>query len=370
MTSGTRLPTWKERENNKRRERRRRAVAAKIYCGLRLYGNYKLPKHCDNNEVLKALCREAGWTVHEDGTTFRKGCKPSERASEICASPNSTGPVSSYPASSYASPTSSSYPSPVRTYSVDGNSLIPWLKGLGNDGGIVNTTCVPGLPPLHTVQGGSSSAPVTPPLSSPTLRGPRGKTEWDTAASKGADVVPDCAATAFANACSQRPFLVPSSTGTVPSQSILNDSKELCRPVVAGVVEGAAPVCALSEYAKGSMLGSWLGGSLPASRFPAGMYMPFISLPATEYSVGLCSGIWRPGSSYISPAASICASGDVADEHNQRDVASLRCDLEQTSKLSKIPVKAWDGENIHEEYRKLCPDELELTLGNPKLRVS
>jgi hypothetical protein len=66
------MPTWKERENNKRRERRRRAIAAKIYAGLRMYGNYKLPKHCDNNEVLKALCNEAGWTVEEDGTTYRK----------------------------------------------------------------------------------------------------------------------------------------------------------------------------------------------------------------------------------------------------------------------------------------------------------
>lgn len=66
------MPTWKERENNKRRERRRRAIAAKIYTGLRKYGNYKLPKHCDNNEVLKALCNEAGWTVEEDGTTYRK----------------------------------------------------------------------------------------------------------------------------------------------------------------------------------------------------------------------------------------------------------------------------------------------------------
>lgn len=72
MTSGTRLPTWKERENNKRRERRRRAIAAKIFAGLRIYGNYKLPKHCDNNEVLKALCNEAGWTVEPDGTTYRK----------------------------------------------------------------------------------------------------------------------------------------------------------------------------------------------------------------------------------------------------------------------------------------------------------
>ncbi|PWA60663.1 hypothetical protein CTI12_AA379520 [Artemisia annua] len=40
--------------------------------GLRMYGNYKLPKHCDNNEVLKALADEAGWTVEPDGTTYRK----------------------------------------------------------------------------------------------------------------------------------------------------------------------------------------------------------------------------------------------------------------------------------------------------------
>ncbi|KAM0886886.1 hypothetical protein ACQ4PT_029411 [Festuca glaucescens] len=46
-------------------------------------GNYKLPKHCDNNEVLKELCREAGWVVEDDGTTYRKGYKP----------PPSSGPV-------------------------------------------------------------------------------------------------------------------------------------------------------------------------------------------------------------------------------------------------------------------------------------
>lgn len=70
--SSGRLPTWKERENNKRRERRRRAIAAKIFTGLRTQGNFKLPKHCDNNEVLKALCFEAGWVVEDDGTTYRK----------------------------------------------------------------------------------------------------------------------------------------------------------------------------------------------------------------------------------------------------------------------------------------------------------
>lgn len=85
MTSGTRMPTWRERENNKRRERRRRAIAAKIFAGLRLYGNYKLPKHCDNNEVLKAVCGEAGWTVEEDGTTYRKvSLSPSLSQSDPC----------------------------------------------------------------------------------------------------------------------------------------------------------------------------------------------------------------------------------------------------------------------------------------------
>ena len=67
-----RKPSWRERENNRRRERRRRAIAAKIYTGLRSQGDYNLPKHCDNNEVLKALCAEAGWVVEEDGTTYRK----------------------------------------------------------------------------------------------------------------------------------------------------------------------------------------------------------------------------------------------------------------------------------------------------------
>ena len=67
-----RMPSARERENNKRRERRRRAIAAKIFAGLRAHGNYCLPKHADHNEVLKALCQEAGWQVEEDGTIFRK----------------------------------------------------------------------------------------------------------------------------------------------------------------------------------------------------------------------------------------------------------------------------------------------------------
>lgn len=66
----SRVLSCRERENNKIRERRRRAITAKIFSGLRTHGNYTLPKHCDNNEVLRALCSQAGWNVEPDGTTY------------------------------------------------------------------------------------------------------------------------------------------------------------------------------------------------------------------------------------------------------------------------------------------------------------
>jgi len=67
-----RVPSSTERENNRRRERRRRLVTSRIFSGLRAHGNYILPRHCDNNEVLRALCDEAGWIVEPDGTTYRR----------------------------------------------------------------------------------------------------------------------------------------------------------------------------------------------------------------------------------------------------------------------------------------------------------
>ncbi|AEE86700.1 BES1/BZR1 homolog 2 [Arabidopsis thaliana] len=174
-SSSGRTPTWKERENNKKRERRRRAITAKIYSGLRAQGNYKLPKHCDNNEVLKALCLEAGWIVEDDGTTYRKGFKPP--ASDISGTPTNFSTNSSIqpspqssafpsPAPSYhGSPVSSSFPSPSR---YDGNPssylLLPFLHNIASS--------IPAnLPPLRI----SNSAPVTPPLSSPTSRGSKRK---------------------------------------------------------------------------------------------------------------------------------------------------------------------------------------------------
>ncbi|GER47929.1 brassinosteroid signalling positive regulator family protein [Striga asiatica] len=147
--AGRRKPSLRERENNRRRERRRRAIAAKIYAGLRAQGNYNLPKHCDNNEVLKALCVEAGWTVEPDGTTYRKGCKPPISMDIGGSSSINPSPPSSYfasPIPSYQpSPNSSSFPSPTRHDPA--HNPLPFLRI-------------------------SNSAPVTPPLSSPTRKPP------------------------------------------------------------------------------------------------------------------------------------------------------------------------------------------------------
>ncbi|CAM8912276.1 unnamed protein product [Rhodiola kirilowii] len=174
-----RLPTAKERENNKRRERRRRAVTGKIYAGLRAQGNYRLPKHCDNNEVLKALCAEAGWIVEEDGTTYRKGCKPppndvngNSANISVCSSMQHSPLSSTFvsPMVSYhASPTSSAIPSPTRFDVNPSSYLLPFLWDLA----AVPTS----LPPLRI----SNSAPVTPPGSSPTKKSQKSqkrKPEW------------------------------------------------------------------------------------------------------------------------------------------------------------------------------------------------
>ncbi|XP_028763958.1 BES1/BZR1 homolog protein 2 [Neltuma alba] len=175
--SSGRMPTSKERENNKKRERRRRAIAAQIYAGLRAQGNYKLPKHCDNNEVLKALCAEAGWIVEEDGTTYRKGCRPPPTENggtsaniSACSSIQPSPQSSSFPSpmpSYHASPSSSSFPSPTR---IDGNPsslLLPFIQ---------NIASIPSnLPPLKI----SNSAPVTPPLSSPSSRSSKRKSDFE-----------------------------------------------------------------------------------------------------------------------------------------------------------------------------------------------
>lgn len=331
MTSGSRLPTWKERENNKRRERRRRAIAAKIYSGLRLYGNYKLPKHCDNNEVLKALCNEAGWTVEEDGTTYRKGCKPVERM-DIMGGSTSASPCSSYqpsPCASYnPSPVSSSFPSPAH-YSTnpnginnininnnnnnnpDANSLIPWLKNLSSSS---SSSASPKLPHQLSIHGGSISAPVTPPLSSPTARTPRMRNnDWDNQTGGQQYQYPYQY---------QYPFL-PSSTPPSPGRQSLPDS-------------------------------GWLSGAQTPQGGPSS---PTFSLVARNPF----GQMWTPGQSgTCSPA--VAAGYDYTADVPMSDVIAAEFAFGNNAVGL---VKPWEGEKIHEECGS---DELELTLGSSKTR--
>ncbi|KAH9625428.1 hypothetical protein KSS87_023295 [Heliosperma pusillum] len=164
--SARRKPSWRERENNRRRERRRRAIAAKIFAGLRAQGNYNLPKHCDNNEVLKALCAEAGWIVDPDGTTYRKGMKPP--SPELMASFNNFSARSSQ----VQSPYSSAFHSPIPSYQTSPCSSAPQSPTHNNNDPRSNPfsflcNSIPShLPSLRI----SNSAPVTPLLSSPTSK--------------------------------------------------------------------------------------------------------------------------------------------------------------------------------------------------------
>ncbi|KAJ7950041.1 beta-amylase 8-like [Quillaja saponaria] len=63
-----RFPSERERQNNKCRERNRRAITKKIFAGLKEHGNYQLRKTADKTDLLKCLCNEAGWNVDDDGT--------------------------------------------------------------------------------------------------------------------------------------------------------------------------------------------------------------------------------------------------------------------------------------------------------------
>ncbi|CAN1847349.1 BES1/BZR1 homolog protein 4 [Linum perenne] len=320
MTSGTRMPTWKERENNKRRERRRRAIAAKIYTGLRMYGNYKLPKHCDNNEVLKALCQEAGWIVEEDGTTYRKGCRPVERMDIMGGGSASASPCSSY----QPSPASSSFPSPISSHyttnatnvnNADANSLIPWLKNLSSSH--------PHNLYIHT---GSISAPVTPPLSSPTAQSPRHKqNDW-------VDDHPSACPSSWMG--QNYPFLPSSSMPSSTPQS-----------------PGRHP----------DSSGGWLPG------MQSGPTSPTFSLVARNQFDTVLSGagsrMWTPGQSGTCSPAVFDQTADVPMADSSM-VAEFAFGSSSSAAASRL-VKPWEGERIHEE---LISDDLELTLGSSKTR--
>ncbi|GAB2231640.1 hypothetical protein Droror1_Dr00010651 [Drosera rotundifolia] len=312
MAGGTvgRLPTWKERENNKRRERRRRAIAAKIFAGLRAQGNYQLPKHCDNNEVLKALCTEAGWIVEDDGTTYRKGCKPPpvdvfgtsmniSTCSSLQQSPQSSvypSPIPSY----HASPTSSSIPSPSR---YDGNPpsyLLPFLR---------NWASVPtNLPQIRI----SSSAPVTPPISSP-----KRKPDWEP----------------FSNHFMRSSVHHPICAASAPSSPTRRN--HITPPTIPECDESDASTIDSDQWA-GFQAGA------PHAAPPSPTYNLVKSVEARQTT--LQEAIDRHG------AFGWAAAGERA--HGSE------------FEFESSTVKAWEGERIHE----VGVDDLELTLGCRRAR--
>ncbi|CAL9758423.1 unnamed protein product [Musa acuminata subsp. burmannicoides] len=335
MTSGTRMPTWRERENNRRRERRRRAVAAKIYTGLRMYGNYKLPKHCDNNEVLKALCDEAGWSVEPDGTTYRKGCKPPAEHMDIVGGSNSHSPYSSSqpsPCTSYnPSPASSSYASPASSSYIvatnnsinaaDANSLIPWLKNLSS----ASTSDLTRFLHQHpfSMLGGSISAPVTPPLSSPTAQTPHIKCDWD-----GSNAQPSWTNTSYT--------FLPNSTPPIHGHQVIPDP-------------------------------AWIAGLQIETVSPSSPTFSLVSSNPFSFSGGGSSRMWTPGQSGTSSPAlpgmphnvGIQMSDGISQEFA---FGSSATDDNPIATL----VKPWEGERIHEECGS---DDLELTLGSSRTRA-
>ncbi|KAG6497276.1 BES1/BZR1 homolog protein 4-like [Zingiber officinale] len=335
MTSGTRMPTWRERENNRRRERRRRAIAAKIYTGLRMHGNYKLPKHCDNNEVLKALCDEAGWAVEPDGTTYRKGCKPPVDRMDMAggstsASPyssNQPSPCASYnpsPASSsFASPASSSYVANTNnlTIGASANSLIPWLKNLSSSSSGASSSRFIHQHPFF-IHGGSMSAPVTPPLSSPTAHTPCIKTGWD-----DPNAQPPWVNTSYT--------FLPNSTPPSPGRQIIPDP-------------------------------AWIAGLQIESGSPSSPTFSLVSSNPFGFSGGGSSRMLTPGQSGTSSPVMLGMphNTDIHMSHNISDEFAFGSNINGSNLQGQL-VKPWKGERIHEESGS---DDLELTLGSSRTR--
>lgn len=244
---------------------------------------------------------------------------------DIMGGSTSASPCSSYhpsPCASYnPSPGSSSFPSPVSSHytangngSADANSLIPWLKNLSS--GSSN------LPRHHYIPGSSVSAPVTPPLSSPTAQTPRISNDWDDPTS------------GQAWGWRQHHSYLPSSTPPSPSRQILPDS-------------------------------GWLSGI----RIPqGGPTSPTFSLVSGN-PFGFMEVSPRGGSRMWTPVQSgACSPAVAAGSDHTADIPMSDCmaaEFAFGSNNSTGLVKPWEGERIHEECG--C-DDLELTLGNSRTR--
>lgn len=254
-----------------------------------------------------------------------QGCKPAERMDVVGAS-TAASPCSSFhpsPCASYnPSPGSSSFPSPASSSYVanpngDSSSLIPWLKNLSSASSSASSSKLPHL----YIHSGSISAPVTPPLSSPTARTPRIKPDWDDQSTRPG----------FGG---QHSSFLPSSTPPSPGRQIVPDPE-------------------------------WFAGI----RLPqGGPTSPTFSLVASnpfgfkdEALAGGGSRMWTPGQSGTCSPAIAAGSDHTADIPMSEVISDEFAFGSHATGL----VKPWEGERIHEECGS---DDLELTLGSSRTR--
>ncbi|KZV47501.1 hypothetical protein F511_33342 [Dorcoceras hygrometricum] len=250
-------------------------------------------------------------------TSKAQGCKPIGLAVASPCTSNQPSPRTSV----NPSPVLSSFASPVSNQcnyyvsnTTDPNSLIPWLKNLSS-----GSCPAPSKFPLHLYRpGGSISAPVTPPISSPTPGTPRMKDD--------------------PTSCSFWPGLhypfLPYSTTQSPGTQTPPDS-------------------------------GWLSGGQTPQDGPSSPTFSLVSPNHFTFKEPLSNGgsrMWTPGQS--GTCSPIVAPGiDRTADVPMSDAISAEFAFGCNNTIGV--VKAWEGERIHDEC---VPDDLELTLGNSGTR--
>lgn len=187
----------------------------------------------------------------------------------------------------------------------DGNSLTPWLRNLSSSD--------PSAKFMHHYlhRGGSISAPVTPPSSSPTPGTPRPATDWGSS---------------YARLGTQHPLL-PLSTPPSPRHQ----------------------KCYQGIHAS-----------------PSGTTSPTFSLVSSNPFGFSVEDLTRNGSLMCTPDRSRACSPAVTGAADDIPMARVTPnEFVYGSSSTRVLVKPWEGETIHEDCGA---DELELTLGCSKAR--
>ncbi|KAG0567312.1 hypothetical protein M758_7G152300 [Ceratodon purpureus] len=248
--------------------------------------------------------------------------------------------------------------SPSNSYHGASESLIPWLKGLGtsNGSGPLSTSSSGGLPPLHTYPG-SSSAPVTPPISSP--RAFPVKPEWDSGA--------------FPPAWTQYPSLAAAAVAAQASNQASTHFLVSCCDTPTGArtpVEGTTP-CSEPVTLPATALEFANVCSPNSTKWANGIR---VQNGASSSDASFAGHQWRNGP-MIQKSISVPVSPVSSRMRSFMGERLTRCPSELD--LSACPVQQklgalWELDRVPETVgtkRKVTADDLELTLGNSSLRA-